>query len=152
MSSGSQYYWDRVLPLANSTGPELPADSNPQNVYPRLQEASDQATNAVGRLIQNELSSVKDDIQLLDDINVATKAKYNDLSTTVQDLLTTVSQVEAMYAELDGYLDQAEEVCDRIDDLTVMAYQLDACAAQLGKVREHSRMALGLACPSFTPA
>ncbi|KAJ1645822.1 hypothetical protein IWQ61_010270 [Dispira simplex] len=134
MSTGSQYYWDRLLPLANSTDPESPADSNPQDVYPRLQEATVQVTGTVGRLIQNEISSVKDDIQLLEDINLVTKAKYNDLSVTVQELFTAASQVEAMYADIDGYLDQAEEVCDRIDDLAVMAYQLDSCAGQLGSI------------------
>ncbi|RKP34472.1 biogenesis of lysosome-related organelles complex-1, subunit 2 [Dimargaris cristalligena] len=76
-------------------------------------------------------SAVTEDLRLIEKINIVTQDKYEGLSATVQDMMVTSSKIQQAYSEMEEYMDQADTVCQQIQDLEDMAKQLEACSRQL---------------------
>ncbi|KAJ1978721.1 hypothetical protein H4R33_005904 [Dimargaris cristalligena] len=113
-------------------GPLSPDINNPHQFHTtQVQEATFKLANNIEHVVQGELSAVTEDLRLIEKINIVTQDKYEGLSATVQDMMVTSSKIQQAYSEMEEYMDQADTVCQQIQDLEDMAKQLEACSRQL---------------------
>ncbi|KAJ1981761.1 hypothetical protein H4R35_000589 [Dimargaris xerosporica] len=96
-----------------------------------VEESTRQALAKINNVVQGELGVVTDDLELIKAMNVATLRKYQTLSSSAQDMLATSTKIQETYKAMDVHLDQVDLVSKQVEELEVMARQLDECVRQL---------------------
>lgn len=72
------------------------------------------------------------DMQLLTDMNNATRAKYAEMSATLaRPLIEEMEHIRHRYAELEPRLKDIEEMLKQVDKLETIANELDAWSLDL---------------------
>nr|CAG4638861.1 EOG090X0J9J [Cyclestheria hislopi] len=103
----------------------------PETFDPNLNRLAVDMFEKVSLYLQGELTSSKEEYQLLQQMNKVTAAKYTDLKLIACNVSKGIVELNDKFKDLKVYLDQIDQIEDSISKLEHAAYKLDAYTVRL---------------------
>eukprot|EP01128_Nolandella_sp_AFSM9_P012210 TRINITY_DN9052_c0_g1_i1.p1 TRINITY_DN9052_c0_g1~~TRINITY_DN9052_c0_g1_i1.p1 ORF type:complete len:150 (-),score=48.06 TRINITY_DN9052_c0_g1_i1:93-542(-) len=96
-----------------------------------LEQRSQVLFDNIAQYVQGELSVVNEDYKMLKDMNDVTTVKYEGMTGTATELLTSMEALQAKYKELQPYLSQIDEIDGSVAELEKTVMELDDYTSRL---------------------
>nr|CAG4636675.1 EOG090X0J9J [Eubosmina coregoni]SVE70186.1 EOG090X0J9J [Eubosmina coregoni] len=113
--------------LSTSTSSYEPLETHD----PHLNKLAVTMFEKVSNYLQAELTSSESEYQLLEQMNKATTAKYQDMRLIAANVGKGIVELNEKFKSLQGYLDQIDQIEENISKLESAAYKLDAYTVRL---------------------
>lgn len=81
--------------------------------------------------LQGELLLMQEDYKLLENLNLATAAKYNDMRQISTNVVTNFQELNTKFLGLEPLLRQIDQIEDSVNKLEQAAYKLDIYSKRL---------------------
>nr|CAG4646720.1 EOG090X0J9J [Macrothrix elegans] len=85
----------------------------------------------ISEYLQAEMTSSESEYQLLEQMNKVTAAKYKDLTQIAVNVGKGLVELNEKFQNLQGYLEQIDQIEDNLSKLEHAAYKLDAYTVRL---------------------
>nr|CAG4642938.1 EOG090X0J9J [Evadne anonyx] len=113
--------------LSTSTSSYEPLETHD----PNLNRLAITMFDKVSEYLKSEMTSSESEYRLIEDMNKATTAKYQDLTKIATNAGKGVIELNEKFQQLQVYLDQIDQIEDSISKLEHATYKLDAYTVRL---------------------
>ncbi|ORX43655.1 hypothetical protein BCR36DRAFT_586589 [Piromyces finnis] len=90
-----------------------------------IREVKDNILDNVTKYFQTELQTISQDYKTFGDMNNASKEFCVKMSNKVQDLITSMAEIQEQYIKIDNYLKEITKLESQVDDIEKITEELD---------------------------
>ncbi|CAJ0841071.1 4345_t:CDS:2, partial [Entrophospora sp. SA101] len=101
-------------------------------------DGGDKSEKDVNKLTENMFKKVTEylkgeilDYRLLENMNILTKERYNEMSFMAQNLVVEMSKLQEIYSDFEPYVKQIDEISEQVDFLEKVTNELDDYSKEL---------------------
>ncbi|CAH1759297.1 2235_t:CDS:2 [Entrophospora sp. SA101] len=85
----------------------------------------------VTEYLKGEILATTEDYRLLENMNILTKERYNEMSFMAQNLVVEMSKLQEIYSDFEPYVKQIDEISEQVDFLEKVTNELDDYSKEL---------------------
>ncbi|OZJ02973.1 hypothetical protein BZG36_04522 [Bifiguratus adelaidae] len=94
------------------------------------------------KVAENEVEGAKSEYEFMEKVNHLTRQRYVELTERVQDVLADMSKHQVEYGTFETYVKDIDGVCQRVEEVSLLAKELDNYSRYLAPPPQHPQQGL----------